>query len=195
MDVALSTTALGVSADGLRRTFGRRTTTLAYAVFVLFAGFAGPQVALLLAEDNRGAAQLLALATALAAALVPWRTMRLGVVVDRDRVIVRNWATTTVIPVEEIVRFHPPSRYDRWAWSKLGLRIERRPGLGDVYCSALYTNRFSPDFGQAEAAELNMWCRTDAYRPPLTRARVRLRGARRACGSSSLPSKRPPPSR
>lgn len=150
------TTALRISKAGSRRLYARQQLrtfhlgALALLTCVLAIGPSSDE-----ALTNPQLARAMAAAVTAAGCLSCLRLMHRALVIDGDRVTVRNMLRTRHITAAEVLRFEPPAFYGRYL--HIGLRIVLTDGRS-VWANAFSATRVDLDtLGVRECAELNAW--------------------------------------
>lgn len=150
-----TTAAVRVDRGGARRFYSRRlrTVQMAIALFATFVFAIGPT-----SEWTAGDAdayRMSSVAIIIIGLTVNWRLLRRGLLLDRDRIVIRNLLYFRSVPLDEVVQFTASRRYGLSLHP--GLQVSLRNGLN------LYANVFSntpvddKDAGTREAAELNAY--------------------------------------
>lgn len=167
------TCAVWVSQDGLQRIYARRG--LAAIQFALLQVFALCGIAVIPESFPSDAAlvRLSVIALLFIDAVVSWRVLRAGIVVDGAHLLVRSVAQTTRLAGSDIRMFDAPAPYGR-LWGN-GIRIVLNSGR-TIATGVFGATPATPTPGVAQTSELNDWLAEVRLAGPVPRTLHPIRG-------------------
>ena len=150
-----TTVAIRVDREGTRRFYSRRlrTTQITFALILTFVLAIGPTSEW--AAGDADSYRLSSIGVMLVGLTVSWRLLRRGLLIDRDRLVIRNLLRFRSVPLDHVVEFRSSRSY--WLSLRPGLQISLVSGR------KRYANAFSNTpadgnpAGTREATELNSY--------------------------------------
>ncbi len=163
-----TTNAWRFSEDGRRRVYRRPLMSQLHCILIGFVTAiltVGPTSEYFPHQPAQARVMALAITALGTAACV--RAARVALILDTDRVVVRNFWLTRSATVADIVRFEAPPKYR--GRGRAGLKIVRT-ARRRLTATAFAATPVTPAPGQAETAELNAWLvDSRTTRPPIRR--------------------------